>query len=71
MTKNVDEMDYYTQSRWISLMLAINKIDDECKKTKTNFNNIELKPIPIKKFINVMSSKLEKEIEEGKENLWF
>ena len=57
--------DYYdslTQeqvSRWMSLLLAVDQIDDYCQETKKPFSDQFLKPVAIKHFIREKSKTIQ------------
>jgi len=48
---NGTQMDNTTTSRWISLLLAVDHIDDYCESSGIPFSDDMLKPIAIKHFI--------------------
>ncbi len=52
MTKNIDELTIYEQSRWYALLDAIDIIEDECVRLKRDFTKIKMSPIGIEKYIN-------------------
>lgn len=63
---DVNKMDNFTLSRWLSLYLAIQKISNNCKKYNKDFNKLELSPIPIKKYIDSVSKIIEEDLKNNK-----
>jgi hypothetical protein len=59
------------KARWISLLLAVDSIDEYCEQTNKTFNNSLLKPIAIKHFINEKALHIQQELDENikKKNL--
>jgi hypothetical protein len=48
----LEDMSLYEASRWISLIQAIDTIDDKCKKKGKDFDKIMISPVDLKKYIN-------------------
>jgi hypothetical protein len=57
--KNINDMTNYEVSRWICLMMAVDTIDETCKVLNKKFEDVDLKPIAIKHYINTLSNKVE------------
>lgn len=64
MRATYETMDVEQKSRWMSLLLAVDEIDKFCQDKKVDFDNLELKPIAIKHFINETSPKILNEIKK-------
>ena len=45
-------MNDYEKSRWMALICAIDVIDKQCQLKKIQFNQINIKPSSIKRYIN-------------------
>lgn len=54
---NVEE-----KAKWMSLLLAVDEIDKFCSEKGVNFDNLELKPLAIKHYINSTYPKIMNEI---------
>lgn len=65
MKKDKNDMGSYEMSRWIGLILGIDKIYKLCKRNKIDFNKIDLKPIALKAFINSVAPKIEADLDNG------
>ena len=63
---NINKFDSYTLSRWLALHLAVEKIFDTCITLNKNFEHLEISPIPIKKYINVVSQQIENDLKTSK-----
>jgi len=50
--KRIEDMTNYEMSRWISLMQSIEGIDMLCEKKGIDFETMDIKTIPIQKYIN-------------------
>lgn len=66
MNGNIKEMNTFELSKWMGLMLAVEKIYDHSLKCKKDFNTLELKPLEIRKYIDVVSNKIEHDLQNGK-----
>jgi len=52
ITETVEAMDVETLSRYASLFEAIDLIDMNCKKYKTDFKKIKFNVVGLKKYVN-------------------
>ena len=59
-----DNMNNTQRSRWMALLVAIDVVEDNCKKTGISFNDVDLSPIAIKHFIAQKANTIEKELNE-------
>ena len=59
-----DNMDNAQRARWMSLLVAIDTVDDRCHKSGISFDDIDLSPIPIKHFIAQRANIIERELNE-------
>lgn len=48
----LEDMTLYEASRWISLIQAIDTIDNKCKKKGKDFDRVMISPVDLKKYIN-------------------
>ena len=64
MRATYETMDAEQKSRWMAMLLAVDEIDKFCQDKHVDFENLELKPIAIKHFINATSPKLLNEIKK-------
>jgi hypothetical protein len=61
--KYYDTLTNEQKSRWISLLLAIDQIDEYCDQSHIAFNSDLLKPIAIKHFIQDKSRHVQQELD--------
>lgn len=54
-----NKLNITQQARWMSLLAAIDYIDNHCNKNNLRFNEEVLKPIPIKHFIEAKTNQIE------------
>lgn len=64
MTKKTPEMSNYETSRWMALLKAIDVVEENCQVLKKNFDEIELKPVALKHYINSMSTKIQHDLDK-------
>lgn len=57
-TVTLDGMDLYTLCRWTALKEAIDIVGDKCDEKKINFNDFDLKPLDLLKYVDVMTDSL-------------
>lgn len=50
--KTINQMSEFEITRWSLLLEAIDLIEQKCKQKKLNFDNVDIKPIPIQKYID-------------------
>ncbi len=69
MKKSIEQMTQYELSRWLSLLSAIELIEETCNQHNIDFESVELNPVAIKHFINSISTKIfhDLDIEDEKE----
>lgn len=60
-----NKMDNTQRARWMALLVAIDTVDNQCKKIGLNFNDVDLSPIAIKHFITQRANTIEKELNEN------
>jgi len=49
------QLSLYEAARWYSLIDAVNIVGDKCDDRKISFDTVELKPLELLKYVNVMS----------------
>jgi hypothetical protein len=48
----IDNMSLYELCRWAALKDAIDLIGDKCEEKKINFDNFDLEPLKIQKYVD-------------------
>jgi hypothetical protein len=48
----LEDMSLYEAPRWVSLIDAIDTIDNKCKKSNKSFDKVVISPVDLKKYIN-------------------
>lgn len=61
--KNINNMDIPELSRWGALLKALDIIEENCEAMGKPFEELDLKPIAIKHYINDLSDNIQKELE--------
>ena len=54
-TVTLDGMDLYTLCRWASLKDAVDIVADKCEEKKIDFNDFDLKPLDLLKYVDSMT----------------
>lgn len=54
-TLTVEKMDLYTLCRWASLKDAIDLIGEKCEEKSIDFNDFEMKPLDLLKYVDSMT----------------
>lgn len=67
MIKTVNEMSNCELSRWFALLKAIDVVDENCQVLNKSFDDVELKPIALKHYINSLANKIENDLNESDE----
>jgi hypothetical protein len=62
--KYYEDMDNAQRARWMSLLVAIDTVDDRCQKSGISFDDVDLSPIAIKHFIAQRANTIERELNE-------
>lgn len=62
--KNVEDMSIEEVSRWGALIKAIEIIEENCETLGKRFDELDLKPIAIKHYINSLANNIQKDLEE-------
>ena len=57
-TVTLDGMSLYTICRWASLKEAIDIVGDKCEEKQINFENFDLKPLDLLKYVDSMTDEL-------------
>ena len=57
-TVTLDGMDLYTLCRWASLKDAIDIVGEKCEEKKLDFNDFDLKPLYLIKYVDSMTDEL-------------
>jgi hypothetical protein len=60
---NIDEMSIIELSRWGALLKAIDLIEENCENIGKKFEDLDLKPIAIKHYINSFANNIQQELE--------
>jgi hypothetical protein len=64
MTKKTPKLSNYEASRWMALLKAIDVVEENCHVLKKNFDEIELKPVALKHYINSMATKIQNDLDK-------
>ena len=64
MTKKTRKLSNYEASRWMALLKAIDVVEENCVVLKKNFDEIELKPVALKHYINSMATKIQHDLDK-------
>lgn len=68
-TISIENMSVYEMCRWASLKEAVDIIAEKCEDRKIDFNEFDLKPLDILKFVDTMTDDLyNKVLNENKTN---
>jgi hypothetical protein len=54
-TLSVENMNLYTLCRWASLKDAIDLIGEKCEEKSIDFNDFEIKPLDLLKYVDSMT----------------
>jgi hypothetical protein len=54
----LDQIPLYTLCRWASLKEAVDIVADKCEEKKIDFNEFDLKPLDLLKYVDVMTDTL-------------
>lgn len=57
-TVTLDGMNLYTLCRWASLKDAIDIVGEKCEEKKLDFNDFDLKPLDLLKYVDSMTDEL-------------
>jgi len=57
-TVTLDGISLYTLCRWASLKDAVDIVADKCEEKKLDFNDFDLKPLDLLKFVDTMTDEL-------------
>lgn len=63
MNKKIENMNKTELSRWLALLMALDIIEEKCKILNKKFDDVDLKPIALKHYINSLSNKIENDLE--------
>jgi len=58
-----EQMSKYETSRWFALLTAIELIEQNCESLNKDFDELDLKPIAIKHYVNSLSKQYENDME--------
>jgi len=53
--KQFNDLSLYEAARWYALIDAINIVGEKCTDRKVDFNSVELKPLELLKYVNIVS----------------
>ena len=62
--KEFKDMTVFEQSRWYSLLDAVNLVSAECDRRGKNFDNIKISPLDVEKYIESTCDIYARKIEE-------
>lgn len=68
-TTAVNKMDLYSLCRWASLKDAIDIIGEKCDEKSIDFNDVELSPFDLIKYVDSMTDDLFYKISQQKDTL--
>jgi hypothetical protein len=54
----LEGMNLYSLCRWASLKEAIDIVGDKCEEKQINFDNFDLKPLDLLKYVDSMTDEL-------------
>jgi hypothetical protein len=54
----LEQISLYTLCRWASLKEAVDIVADKCEEKKIDFNEFDLKPLDLLKYVDVMTDTL-------------
>ena len=55
---DIDKLSVYELCRWTALEEAVNIIGEKCEDRKIDFENVELKPLDILKYVDNAADKI-------------
>lgn len=59
------KLSLYEVSRWYALIDAVNVISEKCEDSGEDFEKVELKPLEILKYVEVVSDTVYNKLSEG------
>ncbi len=62
--KTIEDMSIMEVSRWGALLKAIEIIEENCDTLGKSFDDLDLKPIAIKHYINSLANNIQKDLEQ-------
>jgi len=66
-TVTLEGMSLYELCRWASLKDAVDIVADKCEEKKIDFNDFDLKPLDLLKFVDMMTDELYNKVLEQEE----
>jgi len=54
-SKTKHNLSLYEAARWYALIDAVNVVGEKCDDKKINFETVELKPLELLKYVNIVS----------------
>lgn len=67
-TITLDGISLYSLCRWASLKEAVDIVADKCEEKKLNFDEFDLKPLDLLKYVDVMTDQLYNKVTEQETN---
>lgn len=67
-TLSVEKMNLYTLCRWASLKEAIDIIGEKCEEKSIDFNNFEIKPLDLLKYVDSMTDDMFHKVSQQQNN---
>lgn len=64
-TKKINDLSLYEVSRWYALIDAIHIVSEKCDDRRVDFNTVELKPLELLKYVNVVSDTVYNKLSNG------
>ena len=67
--KKVEDMDIVEFSRWGALLKAIDIIEENCEALGKPFEELDLKPIALKHYINSLANNIQQTLEDERDQI--
>lgn len=64
-TKTIKDLSLYEVSRWYALIDAINIVSEKCDDRRVEFSDVELKPLELLRYVNVVSDTVYNKLSNG------
>ena len=64
-TKKIKDLSLYEIARWYALIDAIKIVSEKCDDRKVEFSTVELKPLELLRYVNVVSDTVYNKLSNG------
>ena len=64
-TNKIKDLSLYEIARWYALIDAINIVSEKCDDRKVEFSTVELKPLELLRYVNVVSDTVYNKLSNG------